>query len=65
MDDYYFTMDSLIEESTDLISSNGNGENVGNELDKVKDCIHTVMFYGHQWLMIKKMQQRRYKNAYK
>ena len=48
MDDYYFTMDSLIEEYNDLISRKGKGENVGNELDKVKDCIHTVMFYGHQ-----------------
>ena len=65
MDDYYFTMDSLIEEYNDLISRKGKGENVGNELDKVKYCIHTVMFYGHQWLKIKKMQQRRYKNAYK
>ena len=58
MDDYYFIMDSLIEEYNDLISRKGKGENVGNELDKVKDCIHTVMFYGHQWLKIKKMQQK-------
>ena len=58
MDDYYFTMDSLIEEYNDLISRKGKGENVGNELDKVKDCIHTVMFYRHQWPKIKKMQQK-------
>ena len=57
MDDYSFTMDSLIEEYNDLIRRKEKGENVGNELDKVKDCIHTVMFYGHQWLKIKKMQQ--------
>ena len=58
MDDYYFTMDSLIEEYNDLISRKGKGEDVGNELDKVKDCIHTVMFYRHQWHKIKKMQQK-------
>ena len=58
MDDYYFTMDSLIEEYNDLIIRKGKGEDVGNELDKVKDCIHTVMFYGYQWHKIKKMQQK-------
>ena len=58
MDDYYFTMDSLIEEYNDFIIRKGKGENVGNELDKVKDCIHTVMFYNHQWLKIEKMQQK-------
>ena len=58
MDDYYFTMDSLIEEYNDLIIRKRKGENVGNELDKVKDCIHTVMFYGHQCLKIKKIQQK-------
>ena len=58
MDDFYFTMDSLIEEYNNLISRKRKGEDVGNELDKVKDCIHTVMFYEHQWLKIKKMQQK-------
>ena len=58
MDDFYFIMDSLVEEYNDLISRKRKGENVGNELDKVKDCIHTVMFYRHQWLKIKKMQQK-------
>lgn len=58
MDDYFFTMDSLIEEYNDLISRKRKGEDVGNELDKVKDCIHTVMFYRHQWLRIKKMQYK-------
>ena len=58
MDDYYFTMDSLIEEYNDLISRKGKGEDVGNELDKVKACIHTVMFYRNYWLKIKKMQQK-------
>ena len=58
MDDYSFTMDSLIEEYNDLISRKRKGEDVGDELDKVKDCIHTVMFYGHLWLKIKKMQQK-------
>ena len=58
MDDYYSTMDSLIEEYNDLISRKRKGEDVGNELDKVKDCIHSVIFYGHQWLKIKKMQQK-------
>ena len=58
MDDYYFTMDSLIEEYNDLISRKGKGEDVGNELDKVKACIHTVMFYRNQWHRIKKMQQK-------
>ena len=58
MDDYYLLMDSLIEEYNDLIIRKRKGEDVGNELDKVKDCIHTVMFYGHQWLKIKKMQQK-------
>lgn len=58
MDDYDFIMDSLIEEYNDLISRKRKGEDVGNELDKVKDCIHTVMFYRHQWLNIKKMQQK-------
>ena len=58
MDDYFFTMDSLIEEYNDLISRKRKGEDVGNELDKVKDCIHSVIFYGHQWLKIKKMQQK-------
>ena len=58
MDDYYFIMDSLIEEYNDLISRKRKGENVGNELDKVKNCIYTVMFYRHQWLKIKKMQQK-------
>ena len=57
MDDYYFIMDSLIKEYNDLISRKRKGEDIGNELDKVKDCIHTVMFYSHQWLKIKKMQQ--------
>ena len=57
MDDYYFIMDSLIEEYNDLISRKRKGEDVSNELDKVKDCIHTVMFYSHEWLKIKKMQQ--------
>ena len=56
MDDYYFIMDSLIEEYNDLISRKRKGEDVGNELDKVKNCIHTVMFYSHEWLKIKKMQ---------
>lgn len=58
MDDYYFIMDSLIEEYNDLISRKRKGEDIGNELDKVKDCIHTVIFYSHQWLKIKKMQQK-------
>ena len=58
MDDYYFVMDSLIEEYNDLISRKRKGEDIGNELDKVKDCIHTVMFYSHQWLKIKKMQDK-------
>ena len=58
MDDYYFTMDSLIEEYNDLIIRKGKGENVGNELDKVKACIYTVMFYRNQWHKIKKMQQK-------
>ena len=58
MDDYYFIMDSLIEEYNDLISRKRKGEDVSNELDKVKDCIHTVMFYSHEWLKIKKMQQQ-------
>ena len=58
MDDYDFIMDSLIKEYNDLIIRKGKGENVGNELDKVKDCIHTVMFYNHQSLKIKKMQQK-------
>ena len=58
MDDYYITMDSLIEEDNDLIRRKGKGENVGNELDKVKDCIYTVMFYRNQWHKIKKMQQK-------
>ena len=58
MDDYYFTMDSLIEEYNDLIRRKGKGEDVGNELDKVKNCIHTVMFYRNQWHRIKKMQQK-------
>ena len=58
MDDYYFIMDSLIEEYNDLIIRKRKGEDVGNELDKVKACIHTVMFYSHQWLKIKKMQQK-------
>lgn len=58
MDDYYFIMDSLIEEYNDLISRKRKGEDVSNELDKVKDCIHTVMFYSHEWLKIKKMQQK-------
>lgn len=58
MDDYYFIMDSLIKEYNDLISRKRKGEDIGNELDKVKDCIHTVMFYSHQWLKNKKMQQK-------
>ena len=58
MDDYYSIMDSLVEEYNDLISRKRKGEDVGNELDKVKNCIHTVMFYGHQWLKIKEMQQK-------
>ena len=58
MDDYYFTMDSLIEEYNDLISRKGKGEDVGNELNKVKTCIHTVMFYRNQWNKIKNMQQK-------
>lgn len=58
MDDYYFIMDSLIEEYNDLISRKRKGEDIGNELDKVKDCIHTVIFYSHQWLKTKKMQQK-------
>lgn len=58
MDDYDFIMDSLIEEYNDLISRKRKGEDVGNELDKVKSCIHTVIFYGHNWLKIKKMQQK-------
>ena len=58
MDDYYFTMDYLIEEYNDLIIRKGKGENVGNELDKVKVCIYTVMFYRNQWHKIKKMQQK-------
>ena len=58
MDDYYFTMDSLIEEYNDLISRKRKGEDVGNELDKVKACIYNVMFYRNQWLKIKKMQQK-------
>ena len=58
MDDYYFIMDSLIEEYNDLISRKRKGEDIGNELDKVKDCIHTVIFYSHQWLKIKKIQQK-------
>ena len=61
MDDYYFVMDSLIEEYNDLISRKGKGEDVGNELDKVKACMHTVMFYRNQWYRIKKMQQKGYK----
>ena len=58
MDDYYFIMDSLIEEYNDLISRKRKGEDVGDELDKVKNCIHTVMFYSYEWLKIKKMQQK-------
>ena len=58
MDDYYFTMDSLIEEYNGLISRKMKGEDVGNELDKVKNCIHTVMFYRNQCHRIKKMQQK-------
>ena len=58
MDDYYFTMDSLIEEYNGLISRKMKGEDVGNELDKVKNCIHTVMFYRKHWHRIKKMQQK-------
>ena len=58
MDDYSFTMDSLIEEYNDLIIRKDKGENVGNELDKVKACIHTVMCYRNQWHKIKKMQQK-------
>ena len=58
MDDYYFIMDSLIEEYNDLISRKGKGEDVSNGLDKVKACIHTVMFYKNQWHKIKKMQQK-------
>ena len=58
MDDYYFLMDSLIEEYNGLISRKRNGEDVGNELDKVKDCIYTVIFYRNQWHKIKKMQQK-------
>ena len=58
MDDYYFLMDSLIEEYNDLISRKGKGENVNNELDKVKTCMHTAMFYRNHWLRIKKMQQK-------
>ena len=58
MDDYDFIMDSLIEEYNDLISRKRKGEDVGNELDKVKSCIHTVIFYGHNWLKIKKMQYK-------
>ena len=58
MDDYYFTMDSLIEEYNNLIRRKRKGEDVGNELDKVKNCIHTVMFYRNQWHRIKKMQQK-------
>ena len=58
MDDYYFTMDSLIEEYNGLISRKMKGEDVSNELDKVKNCIHTVMFYRNQWHRIKKMQQK-------
>ena len=58
MDDYYFTMDSLIEEYNGLISRKMKGEDVGNELDKVKNCIHIVMFYRNQWHRIKKMQQK-------
>ena len=58
MDDYYFTMDSLIEEYNGLISRKMKGEDVGNELDKGKNCIHTVMFYRNQWHRIKKMQQK-------
>ena len=33
MDDYYFLMDSLIEEYNGLISRKRKGEDVGNELD--------------------------------
>ena len=58
MDDYSFAMDSLIKEYNDLINRKRKGENVGNELDKVKTCIHTVMFYRNQWHKIKKMQQK-------
>ena len=58
MDDYYITMDSLIEEYNGIISRKMKGEDVGNELDKVKNCIHTVMFYRNQWHRIKKMQQK-------
>ena len=58
MDDYYFTMDSLIEEYNDLISRKRKGEDVGDELDKVKNCIYAAMFYRHEWLKIKKMQQK-------
>ena len=58
MDDYYFTMDSLIEEYNGLISRKMKGEDVSNELDKVKNCIHTVMLYRNQWHKIKKMQQK-------
>ena len=58
MDDYDFIMDSLIEEYNNLISRKRKGEDVVNELDKVKACIHTVMFYRYQWLNIKKMQQK-------
>ena len=58
MDDYYFLMDSLIEEYNDLISRKRKGEDVRNELEKVKDCIHTVMCCSHQWLKINKMQQK-------
>ena len=58
MDDYYFLMDSLIEEYNGLISRKRKGEDVGNELDKVKDCIYTVMFYSNQWHKIHKMQQK-------
>ena len=62
MDDYYITMDSLIEEYNDLIRRKGKGENVGNELDKVKACIYTAMFYRNQWHKIKKKQKRKLKN---
>ena len=58
MDDFFFTMDSLIEEYNDLIIRKRKGEDVGNELDKVKNCIYTAMFYGNQWLKINKMQQK-------
>ena len=58
MDDYYFTMDSLIEEYNGLISRKMKGEDVGNELDKVKACIYTATFYRNQWHKIKNKQQK-------